>query len=91
MSSLLTSTPSIPITGVFVDPMLSLALKVKVVNNQNEPTVIGTAVGLLQGRVAIQISDAFGLAPSMSALDMGHEPTTFPPCTCLLNGIIFSH
>jgi hypothetical protein len=61
MSSLLTSTPSIPITGVFVDPTLSLALKVKVVNNQNEPTVIGTAVGLLQGRVAIQISDAFGL------------------------------
>ncbi|KIM79881.1 hypothetical protein PILCRDRAFT_10054 [Piloderma croceum F 1598] len=48
------SIPSIPIAGVFVDPALSLALKVKIVNNQNEPTAIGTAVGLLQSRAAIQ-------------------------------------
>jgi hypothetical protein len=41
------SIPSIPIAGVFVDPALSLALKVKIVNNQNEPTAVGTAVGLL--------------------------------------------
>jgi hypothetical protein len=89
MSSLLTSTPSIPITGVFVDPTLSLALKVKIVNNQNEPTAIGTAVGLLQSRVAIQVSSAFSLDPPMTALDMEDEPTTFPTCKCPFIGNIF--
>jgi hypothetical protein len=77
------SIPSIPIAGVFVDPALSLALKVKIVNNQNEPTAVGTAVGLLQSRVAIQVSNAFSLDPPMTVLDMEDEPTTFPTCKYL--------
>ena len=76
------SIPSIQIAGVFVDPALSLALRVKIVNNQNEPTAIGTAVGLLQSRVAIQVSNALSLDPPMTVLDMEDEPTTFPTCKC---------
>ena len=56
-------------------------MKIKTANKSNEPTLIGTAVGLLQERVAVHVSEAFRLVPAVDALDMEEEPTTFPAGT----------
>jgi hypothetical protein len=84
-----TSVPSVPITGIFVDPALSLSLKIKVKGKNNNDTRVGTAVGLLQGQMAKKVSDVFGLDPPMKDLDMTDEPTTFPSGTSLFNGTSF--
>jgi hypothetical protein len=73
-----TSIPTVPVTGIFADPSLSLRLNIKTANKSSEPTLIGTAVGLLQQKMAVQISETFQLVPAVSALDMEAEPTTFP-------------